>query len=1051
MTSNPHQLILASAGTGKTYNLVVHFVGLLLRGVAPEKILATTFTRKAAGEILERVIAHLVEAITQADKLTELQAELPDVDTSEAACRSLLVRLTRSLDQLKVKTLDAFFVSIAKVYALDLGLPPDWQIVDEVDARELKSEAIARLLSGDDKEEWVELLRQLQRAAGRRVHEAMFDTVARFGMAFSESGPRAWIVVRPSFDALSREELDALTKELAEAPGAVTSKGVEHKSFTKARAKLLNAIEEGRWMDFLKEGVIQKLVAEDLVYQKAEIPQEFVGASLPLIHHAAAVLTAEVSSQNEAAFTFLEQFSEVHRDLQSEESAYRFEDLPLRLAPDLGSNPLDDANYDMWFRIDGRVDHLLLDEFQDTSPVQWRILERIILELIADGTGERSLFCVGDVKQSIYGFREAEPRVLARLPERLPVLADVVRNIDKSYRSSRALLETVNRVFEAIGSTPVMSGEAPWEEAAEEFEAMWEEHTPAHEDRQGATYVVQAAAPTEERDAWRQVVARTVERVLDIQAEAEEATIGILVRKKGKIPSIIYRLRERGVFASGEGGNPLIDSSAVLHLLSVFHWLDHPGDRQARFHAATSPLGEALGITEEGGALSTLRKLRRRLARERFGPFCDSIQPAVNESYSEWDQRRFAQLIDLAYTYDGRASVRPRAFVEHVRNQPVEDPTAGRVKVMTIHASKGLEFDAVVLPDLDGKLFPVHEPIYTSRPDPYGAIEAVSMAPSRSLSAVEPSLDALWSDHHRSGMTDILCVLYVAMTRARYRLDMVLEHYKDGKKAKALRRPGAILRGALLTGEEDPGEDGVLWSHEASVKEWFEAGDPVEVEEPEEPPTFQLAPTAQLRRLPRRAPSSMGEVTAMEATELLRSHPKSARHGTLVHALMEDLVWLEADERSEDDLRRALSLHDAEDADAEDALAAFSATLEKPEIQSLLAREAQVVPEGADLEVSNERPFSLVLMDEGGDEYFANGSIDRLVLSVKDGAPIAAEVIDFKTDRVTTPEEVEARSKHHVAQMNAYRRAVSAMYGLEPEAVTLKLAFLTPGVVQELI
>ena len=79
MIKNPHQLILASAGTGKTYNLVVHFVGLLLRGVAPDKILATTFTRKAAGEILERVIEHLVEAITDEEKLAQLGAELVEV------------------------------------------------------------------------------------------------------------------------------------------------------------------------------------------------------------------------------------------------------------------------------------------------------------------------------------------------------------------------------------------------------------------------------------------------------------------------------------------------------------------------------------------------------------------------------------------------------------------------------------------------------------------------------------------------------------------------------------------------------------------------------------------------------------------------------------------------------------------------------------------------------------------------------------------------------------------------------------------------------------
>ncbi len=1048
MSSNPHQLILASAGTGKTYNLVVHFVGLLLRGVPPEKILATTFTRKAAGEILERVIEHLVEAITTEEKLTELQGELSDADVSLEACTRLLAKLTRSLDQLKVKTLDAFFVSIAKVYALDLGLPPDWQIVDEVDAKELKSEAIARMLSGEDQKEWVDLLRKLQSSAGRRVHEAMFDTVGRFGEAFSESGPRAWITVKPSFDTLSEEELDACAKLLAKAPGAITSKGEEHKTFTKTRVGMMEAIEEGRWKDLLKGGAIQKVFHGDLTYQKAQISHEFRDAALPLIHHAAAVLTAEVSSQNQAAFSFLEQFNEVHRDLQAEESAYRFEDLPLRLAPDLGVNPLEDADYDMWFRIDGRIDHLLLDEFQDTSPVQWRILERIILELLADGTGERSLFCVGDVKQSIYGFREAEPRVLAQLPERLPVLADVVRNIDKSYRSSRAVLETVNEVFGDIGSNPAMA-EEPWEEAAKDFEGMWEEHTPAHEDREGAAYVVQAAAPTDERDAWRQVVARTVERVKDVQAEAEEATIGILVRKKGRIPSIIYRLREEGVFASGEGGNPLVDSSAVLHVLSIAHWLDHPGDMQARFHAATSPIGAALDITESGDSLETLRTLRRRLARERFGPFCDSLLPVVLERYSEWDQRRFAQLIDLAHAYDERAGARPRAFVEHVRNQPVEDPTAGRVKVMTIHASKGLEFDAVILPDLDGKLFPVHEPVYTSRPDPYGAIEAVSTAPSRSLSAVEPTLDALWREHHKSGMTDILCVLYVAMTRARYRLDVVLEHHKDGKKAKTLRRPGSILRNALLTGEEEPEEDGVLWAHESNSKEWREGGGRKAPEEDQGSPVFALAPTDRLRRLPRRAPSSVGEAIARDAALLLRSHSKSAQHGTLVHALMEGVEWLEAHERTAEELKVSLHTHGASEADTEAAIAAFSTTLEQPEVQALLAREAQEVPDGSDLKVSNERDFSLILTDEDGAEYFANGSIDRLVLTLEGGVPKSAEVIDYKTDRVT-PEEVEARAEHHAAQMQAYRRAVSAMYGLAPLEVTLKLAFLTPGVVHEL-
>jgi ATP-dependent exoDNAse (exonuclease V) beta subunit len=286
------------------------------------------------------------------------------------------------------------------------------------------------------------------------------------------------------------------------------------------------------------------------------------------------------------------------------------------------------------------------------------------------------------------------------------------------------------------------------------------------------------------------------------------------------------------------------------------------------------------------------------------------------------------------------------------------------------------------------------------------------------------------------------------MTRARYRLDVVLQHHKDGKKAKTLRRPGAVLRAALLVGDEEPDDAGVLFSHEANAKEWLEEDEASEFEELPPPPAFQLAPTKSLRRLPRRAPSSMGEVGARSAAELLRTHSKSARHGTLVHALMEDLEWLESHERSADDLCQAIARYGVTDADTEAAVAAFSATLEQPEVQTLLAREAQEVPDGAELEVSNERVFSLVLTDEEGSEYFANGSIDRLVLTLEDGAPIAAEVIDFKTDGVTA-EEVPAQAEHHAPQMNAYRRAVAAMYDLAPEKVTLRLAFLTPGVVHD--
>ena len=1047
MSQSPHQLILASAGTGKTYNLVVHFVGLLLRGVPSEKILATTFTRKAAGEILDRVLEHLVDAVTKEEKQSELQSMLPGVDASREACLRLLVQLTRSLDKLKIRTLDSFFVQIAKVYALELGLPPDWRIVDEIAAKDLQSEAIARMLSGDEDEDWVTLLRELQGAAGRRVHEEMLAKVGKFRDAFAESGPRAWNAVKSSHEILDDAALSSAAQNLKEAPGTTVKDGGPDTRFAKRATELLEDVAERQWRAVLGNGLVSALAGDGLYFKK-EIPEEFGEAAAPLIGHATAVLVKKLIEQNQAIFRFLEQFDIAHRELQVEESSFRFEDLPLRLAPSLGSDPLSEAEYELWFRIDGRIDHLLLDEFQDTSPVQWRILDRIVSEILADGEGKRSLFCVGDVKQSIYGFREAEPRLLAELHEQHEGLAEVRRTIQLSYRSSNVLLDTVNSVFREISGSAAMQ-EDPWAAAARGFEEEWEDHSAAHEERKGATYLVEAMKDTDGRGDWSHVLARAVERVQDIRKDEPSASVGILLRGTKHISGLIYRLRKEGIRASGEGGNPLIDSVAVLHLLSILHWIDHPGDQQARFHASISLLGQALGVTEEQeeGWLDVLRELRQRLAHGGYGQFCSELSSVVSQGYSDWDQRRFGQLVDLANAFDARAGQRTSVFVKHVRHQRVEDPTAGRVKVMTIHGSKGLEFDAVVLPDLDGKLFPVHAAAHTSRPNPYGPIEAVSSAPNRNLSRQEPTLDELWYEYQRRGMVDNLCLLYVAMTRAKHRLDVVLTFRKKG--APFVKTLGAILRHALLTADSEPDENGVLWAHEDNSKSWLEES-PEEEEDAAEPrPAFALAATTKLRRMPRRAPSALESGDPVDAASLLGSASGAARHGVLVHRLFEEVHWLEDFQRSEEELRALFGGGDEDKAAQARALETFRSALERPAIRELLAKESQDLAKDQELEVSCEREFRLILKDDAGLEFLANGIIDRLVVRSRGGQPISAAVIDYKSDAVD-----EAGASDHAQgyarQMGVYRKAVSKMYGLEPSDVTLQLAFTSPGVVHEL-
>jgi ATP-dependent exoDNAse (exonuclease V) beta subunit len=123
--------LLASAGTGKTYQLSGHFLRLLFAGVPPERVLATTFTRKAAGEILDRVLSRLLDATRDCEKLAGLE-DAVGRPLERGECVALLARVSRRLDRFRVRTLDSFFVHVGRLFALDLGLTPDWALVDEL-------------------------------------------------------------------------------------------------------------------------------------------------------------------------------------------------------------------------------------------------------------------------------------------------------------------------------------------------------------------------------------------------------------------------------------------------------------------------------------------------------------------------------------------------------------------------------------------------------------------------------------------------------------------------------------------------------------------------------------------------------------------------------------------------------------------------------------------------------------------------------------------------------------------------------------------------------
>ena len=1054
MTSIGHQLWLASAGTGKTYRLTGHFLALLLNGVEPAQVLATTFTRKAAGEILDRVLERLLQASEGGAELEDLRAVsgLPGLEREH--CLDLLVRLARGLDRFQVRTLDSFFVQLARLFTLDLELPSDWTIADSLVDAGLRAEALQRVLASGSRAERLELLRGLKgESASRAVHDAMLKVILDRREIYRAASPGAIDCVRP-IPCPSADELEEAGAALASFELPKTQKGTPNSFWAKAMQVLLDELRGEDWEGLLAKGFIKNLLEGKLDYHRVEIPDELSDMLYPVIRAARSHCLERLIEQTRRTSELLALFEREYTQLQYRQGAYQFSDLPVALAPPgHGAGAIEERALDLWFRLDGRLDHLLLDEFQDTAPDQWRILAPLVDEILADGTGERSFFCVGDVKQSIYGFRQAEPRLLAGLDKRYPQLE--AQPMLKSYRSSAVVLETVNAVFSKLSENAVFAGEerAPQREAALEFERDFGAHVAVH-DLPGAARIVQCRAPAESESSHEVAILETVvERTRALLEEAPGAGVGILLRKGKWIPAMIHALRSGGVMASGEGGNPLTDSEGVLTILSLLLLADHPGDSAAAFHVESSALAAHVGLeagadVEARGQLA--RRLRARLVDEGYGALVAELGDAlIAGGVGEWDRMRLAQLIDLAYAWEERAGSRPQDFVLHVQGEKVATPLASRVRVMTIHKSKGLEFDAVLLPDLGEGLRIAPEGVLSRRSDPYGAIDELSAYNRKAELELDAKLAELHRHETRRNVGEALCVLYVAMTRAARCLELIVRPPSE-RQATGLTFQELVLD-ALKPAEREA--TGVIWSHPDSSARWGAAGAALAPPEVEPcPPDFRLAPTRALRAAVRHSPSHVKGASA-RALGLALGSREGARIGTLVHAMLEHVSWLDGTPIDEAWLR-ACALGRADDASIEAAARLLAQALESPELRAALSRPA--LEPGVELELRREESFALFLPSgpeaahsQAGatgarQETLWSGSIDRLVLERVGGRVRRASILDFKTDLVSEA-GLPAAVDHHRPQLEAYARVVAHQHELEAEAIECRLLFLRAG------
>ena len=749
-------VIEAGAGTGKTTAIVGEVLKLLLENeeLAPERIVLVTFTEKAAGEIAERIHQALADVdggcTAWPPGSPRPLYEIPD--SARRACETQLARI----DNLRSQTIHSFCQMLLRQFPIEAGLDPQFRIVEGFERS---------MLYGDVYDAWID--------AETRLHPDP-EHVAQWELLLGHAGylfliRAAVLALLDRRDLLQDETLDAgdvaeFEEALHDAVDAIRAHGDDDSRITRylrENAARPRGLDE--WIDYLAP-IANEIRTEKLKGKHKDALKVLrwgdIGDSAydRLVSHRAAVALLALTRR------FIAFLDEEKRKL----GVVDFDDLLLRAAALLD----DDA---VLARVRQQFDYVFVDEFQDTDRVQAHILERL---------GHGTTTVVGDPKQSIYGFRRADPETYDAFTQRLVSDGAEHRVIRDQYRSHPALLNAFNSMFSALFANA------------------------AHDPNvfRPAYHSLIAAKAGEPRDAHITFLHGGGEGSL---AEAEQVAewiaarggelrrYAILLRRTAKLDDYLDALQRYGIAYVLPPTRLFLDRPAAVDLVTVLRAIAYAFDRGAEISAARSPY---FALTDDeivaGGAamdavrasLAALREASRHLTVAQLieHVLATTNIEAVYAASADGDRalRHLEHLRAIASTYDRRISGSVRQFVDEIaqrRRDPEEmepsllDDSSDAVRIMTVHAAKGLEFDTVILPDLSfsvrpQELYAVESPRSLVMRGQFETLSAWRDAGGRTLRDVGKAREE--AELHR--------LFYVAVTRARSEVVFVCGEGKSG-------------------------------------------------------------------------------------------------------------------------------------------------------------------------------------------------------------------------------------------------------------------------------
>ncbi|HEV7371435.1 double-strand break repair helicase AddA [Arenibaculum sp.] len=1111
----------ASAGTGKTKVLTDRVLRLMLSGTPPHRILCLTFTKAAAAEMANRINATLARWATAEDadledRLFDLCGERPDAATRTTA-RRLFAQVVDCPGGMKIQTIHAFCQSLLRRFPLEARLPPHFEVMDDRTAEELLAEArdgvlrgaraapdtalghaLRRLTRDVGQDDFAEILRMLASERGRirRIlerHGGLEGTIAavyaHLGVppGTDDAGVLEEICRDDAFDGPGLRDactaLDGGSDADRERATAIRAwlETADRRAVTFQTFARLFLTAEGQ----PRKTLITKKAAAGLPAAAEALERE----AARLVEATERVRAAGVAAGTAALLRLADALLDRYGDLKGGRARLDYDDLILR-ALDLLRDP--GAPW-VLFKLDGGLDHLLIDEAQDTNPDQWQVVAAIAEEFFA-GAGARdvtrTLFAVGDEKQSIYSFQRADPAEFARMRDHFGRHVAEAQalwsrvDLEISFRSTATVLEVVDGVFRMEAARDGVAFEAstvirhvPFRRGHAGLVELWPpvvpEERPDPEPWAPPLARERADAPSARLAA---VIAATVRGWLDrgerLEARGRPVQPGdvmVLVRRRtGFVEELVRACKERGVPVAGVDRMVLTSQISVMDLLALGNFLLLPDDDLT---LATVLKGPLIGLSEEQlfeiawnrrGSLWQALSARAEADGTLFAGIWRAAHDWLAARLAETDFVRpfelFAGVLSAPCPADpgvggsGRRAILSRlgpdaedpldeflsACLAYERGHPPslqgfqhwletsdaeikreleqdDGEDGGRLRIMTVHGSKGLQAPVVFLPDTMG--VPTQGPRVLW---PDGELDVPLFAPRRTSEDRSCAEARARADRRRD--QEYRRLLYVALTRSEDRLyicgwqgrrapgaacwyrlaEAAMEESAEpvefdftDRSPQGWRGPGWRLKGHQTVPSRADGMGVARERAHHRLPAWAHQPPP---EEPR--PSRPLTPS----RPDQPEPAVRSPLGPGDGARFLR--------GTLVHRLLQTLPELAPESRAE--AARTWLARPAHGLTAElrDEIARETvAVLED-------ARFARLFGPGSRAEVP---VVGVVAPDR-----VLSGQIDRLLV---DGDGVW--VVDYKTNR-PPPLREEDVSPVYLQQMAAYRAALALIYPGRP-------------------